>query len=80
MLTNVTLMCRHWGRRATMLLAGASFLAGVVLCTTAVALGMLIVGRIFLGFGVGFANQAVPFSLLQSCSFPGLLSCASTRP
>lgn len=80
MLTAVTLTRRHWGRRATMLLAGASFLAGVVLCTTAVALGMLIVGRILLGFGVGFANQAVPFPCCSLCSSPGLLGCASTRP
>ncbi len=41
-----------------MLLAGACFLAGVVLCAAACALGMLITGRILLGFGVGFANQA----------------------
>ena len=48
---------RHWGRRNTMLLAGACFAAGVVLCSAATALGMLIVGRILLGLGVGFANQ-----------------------
>lgn len=51
------LPCRHWGRRNTMLLAGACFAAGVVLCAAASALGMLIVGRILLGLGVGFANQ-----------------------
>ena len=40
-----------------MLLAGVCFLAGVVLCSAASALAMLIVGRILLGLGVGFANQ-----------------------
>ena len=63
------LPCRHWGRRNTMLLAGACFAAGVVLCAAAAALGMLIVGRILLGLGVGFANQ-VPAMLeawLQTC-------------
>jgi MFS family permease len=52
-----------------MLLAGACFLAGVVLCAAACALGMLITGRILLGFGVGFANQACTPS-----GFPAVLA------
>lgn len=56
-MSSCVLPCRHWGRRNTMLLAGACFAAGVVLCAAASALGMLIVGRILLGLGVGFANQ-----------------------
>ncbi|CAN1280281.1 Sugar transport protein 13 [Linum perenne] len=48
---------RTLGRRPTMLIAGIFFLAGVVLNAAAQDLAMLIVGRILLGCGVGFANQ-----------------------
>ncbi|CAN1807712.1 Sugar transport protein 13 [Linum perenne] len=53
------------GRRPTMLIAGIFFLAGVVLNAAAQDLAMLIVGRILLGCGVGFANQAVPLFLSE---------------
>ncbi|KAK9664785.1 hypothetical protein RND81_14G068100 [Saponaria officinalis] len=56
---------RRLGRRLTMLIAGVFFLVGVALNATAVNLGMLIVGRILLGCGVGFANQAVPLFLSE---------------
>jgi MFS family permease len=49
------------GRRATLLVAGLFFDAGAVLNASAQNLVMLIVGRIALGCGVGFANQ-VPLS------------------
>ena len=54
---------RAYGRRATMLAAGACFLAGAGLTAGAVHVAMLVVGRVALGVGVGFANQA------SFCSF-----------
>ena len=48
---------RRLGRRLTMLIAGVFFLLGTVLNTAAVNLAMLIIGRLLLGCGVGFANQ-----------------------
>ncbi|KAL7210252.1 hypothetical protein ACSBR1_031754 [Camellia fascicularis] len=56
---------RRLGRRLTMLIAGIFFLIGVVLNASAQNLAMLIVGRILLGCGVGFANQAVPVFLSE---------------
>ncbi|CAI0391544.1 unnamed protein product [Linum tenue] len=56
---------RTLGRRPTMLIAGLFFIAGVVLNAAAQDLAMLIVGRILLGCGVGFANQAVPLFLSE---------------
>ena len=48
---------RKLGRRITMLIAGVFFLLGTVLNAAAVNLAMLIIGRLLLGCGVGFANQ-----------------------
>jgi MFS family permease len=48
---------RKFGRKPTMLIAGVFFIAGTVLNATAQDLAMLIIGRILLGCGVGFANQ-----------------------
>ncbi|KAK4750124.1 hypothetical protein SAY87_027573 [Trapa incisa] len=56
---------RTLGRRLTMLIAGGFFVAGVAFNAAAMNLGMLIVGRILLGCGVGFANQAVPLFLSE---------------
>ncbi|CAO2821847.1 unnamed protein product [Amaranthus hypochondriacus] len=56
---------RQLGRRLTMLIAGFFFIAGVILNAAAQDLAMLIVGRILLGCGVGFANQAVPVFLSE---------------
>ncbi|XP_020105221.1 sugar transport protein 13-like [Ananas comosus] len=56
---------RNLGRRLTMLIAGIFFLVGVVFNAAAQDLAMLIVGRILLGCGVGFANQAVPLFLSE---------------
>lgn len=50
---------RRLGRRLTMLIAGVFFIAGVILNAAAVNLAMLIIGRILLGCGVGFANQVI---------------------
>ncbi|XP_020246666.1 sugar transport protein 13 [Asparagus officinalis] len=56
---------RRLGRKLTMLIAGAFFLLGVIFNGAAQDLAMLIVGRILLGCGVGFANQAVPLFLSE---------------
>ncbi|XP_055813498.1 sugar transport protein 13 [Solanum dulcamara] len=56
---------RKLGRRLTMLIAGCFFIIGVVLNAAAQDLAMLIIGRILLGCGVGFANQAVPLFLSE---------------
>ncbi|CAN6333164.1 unnamed protein product [Urochloa humidicola] len=56
---------RRLGRRRTMLIAGAFFIAGVIFNGAAQSLAMLIVGRILVGCGVGFANHAVPLFLSE---------------
>ncbi|CAL9063069.1 unnamed protein product, partial [Musa banksii] len=56
---------RNLGRKHTMLIAGIFFLVGVILNGAAQDLAMLIIGRILLGCGVGFANQAVPLFLSE---------------
>ncbi|TKY51134.1 Sugar transport protein 13 [Spatholobus suberectus] len=56
---------RKQGRRATMLIAGFIFIAGVAFSAAAQNLAMLIIGRVLLGCGVGFANQAVPVFLSE---------------
>ena len=48
---------RKYGRKPSMLSGGLSFLAGSALNGFAINVPMLIVGRILLGVGVGFANQ-----------------------
>ena len=48
-----------------MILGGASFCIGAILCAFAQDLAMLIIGRVCLGAGVGFANQAVPLYLSE---------------
>ncbi|KAA0061701.1 hypothetical protein IC582_009982 [Cucumis melo] len=56
---------RRLGRRPTMLIAGIFFILGTVLNAAAQNIEMLIIGRILLGCGVGFANQAVPLFLSE---------------
>ncbi|KAF4365026.1 hypothetical protein CsatB_026161 [Cannabis sativa] len=56
---------RKLGRRLTMLIAGVFFIIGTIFNAAAENLAMLIIGRILLGCGVGFANQAVPVFLSE---------------
>lgn len=56
---------RQLGRKQTMLLAGVVFIVGTALSALAGSLALLILGRILLGCGVGFANQAVPVFLSE---------------
>ena len=45
------------GRRNIMILGGSTFLVGAAINGAAANVAMLILGRILLGFGVGFTNQ-----------------------
>lgn len=56
---------RKYGRRASIICGGTSFLIGATLDASAVNLIMLILGRIMLGVGIGFGNQAVPLYLSE---------------
>ena len=63
-----------------MIMGGASFCVGAILCAFAQDLAMLIIGRVCLGAGVGFANQVCPAMCghnLQSylyCPYAALLA------
>ena len=50
-------VCSKLGRKPTMQFASVFFLIGVGLAAGADNIVMLIIGRILLGFGVGFGNQ-----------------------
>ncbi|TKW04745.1 hypothetical protein SEVIR_7G129000v4 [Setaria viridis] len=57
---------RAVGRQAVMLAGGALFFAGAAVNAAAVNIAMLIVGRMLLGFGIGFTNQAAPVYLAET--------------
>lgn len=56
---------RTYGRRASIIGGGISFLIGASINAGAANLAMLILGRIMLGVGIGFGNQAVPLYLSE---------------
>ncbi|XP_058086192.1 hexose carrier protein HEX6-like [Magnolia sinica] len=56
---------RAFGRKPSIIAGGAAFLAGAALGGAAVNIYMLILGRVLLGVGVGFANQSVPLYLSE---------------
>ncbi|KAF8404594.1 hypothetical protein HHK36_009481 [Tetracentron sinense] len=58
-------LTRAMGRKATMVLGGCTFFTGAAINGGAVNISMLILGRILLGFGVGFTNQATPVYLSE---------------
>lgn len=60
---------RKLGRKLSMLLGGVLFCAGALINGFAQAVWMLIVGRILLGFGIGFANQVCTESLCMKERF-----------
>uniref|UniRef100_A0A0E0FHR2 Major facilitator superfamily (MFS) profile domain-containing protein n=1 Tax=Oryza nivara TaxID=4536 RepID=A0A0E0FHR2_ORYNI len=60
-----SVITRKFGRRITMLGGGVIFLVGAILNGAAADVAMLIIGRILLGIGVGFSNQAVPLYLSE---------------
>ncbi|KAJ0974876.1 hypothetical protein J5N97_016841 [Dioscorea zingiberensis] len=56
---------RKFGRKVSMLGGGTTFLLGAIVNGFARDIAMLIIGRILLGVGVGFANQSVPLYLSE---------------
>lgn len=56
---------RKYGRRISIIGGGISFLIGSALNASAVNLSMLILGRVMLGVGIGFGNQAIPLYLSE---------------
>uniref|UniRef100_A0A2P2PK86 Major facilitator superfamily (MFS) profile domain-containing protein n=1 Tax=Rhizophora mucronata TaxID=61149 RepID=A0A2P2PK86_RHIMU len=56
---------KAFGRKPSILLGGTAFLAGAALGGAAFNVYMLIIGRVLLGVGVGFANQSVPLYLSE---------------
>ncbi|CAN6920652.1 unnamed protein product [Brassica oleracea] len=60
---------RAFGRKLSMLLGGVLFCAGALLNGFATAVWMLIVGRLLLGFGIGFTNQSVPLYLSEMAPY-----------
>ncbi|XP_077220085.1 sugar transport protein MST3-like [Tasmannia lanceolata] len=56
---------KRFGRKISMLFGGSTFLVGAALNGAAENISMLIIGRILLGVGVGFANQSVPLYLSE---------------
>ncbi|XP_062101270.1 sugar transport protein 5 [Humulus lupulus] len=53
------------GRRNSMVFGGCTFFIGAAINGGAANIAMLILGRILLGFGVGFTNQAAPVYLSE---------------
>ncbi|GMH19491.1 hypothetical protein Nepgr_021332 [Nepenthes gracilis] len=64
-----SLVTRKLGRKLSMLLGGILFFAGAIINAAAQDVAMLIVGRMLLGFGVGFANQSVPLYLSEMAPY-----------
>ncbi|CAH9090706.1 unnamed protein product [Cuscuta epithymum] len=60
-----SLVTGAFGRTPSILIGGVAFLAGTALGGAALNIYMLILGRVLLGIGVGFANQAVPLYLSE---------------
>lgn len=56
---------RLFGRKVSMTIGSLAFLCGALLNGLAINLEMLIIGRLFLGVGVGFTNQSVPLYLSE---------------
>ncbi|XVF87586.1 hypothetical protein PTKIN_Ptkin18bG0132200 [Pterospermum kingtungense] len=60
---------RKFGRKLSMLFGGLLFFGGALINGLAKNVAMLIVGRAFLGFGIGFANQSVPLYLSEMAPY-----------
>ncbi|CAI9787912.1 unnamed protein product [Fraxinus pennsylvanica] len=60
---------RKLGRKLSMLFGGVLFCTGALINGFARHVWMLIVGRILLGFGIGFANQSVPLYLSEMAPY-----------
>lgn len=55
---------RSWGRKPSLFLGGVAFLVGSVLGGSAQNVAMLLIARLLLGVGVGFANQVTKHELI----------------
>ncbi|XP_047310655.1 sugar carrier protein C-like [Impatiens glandulifera] len=64
-----SVVTRKLGRKLSMLFGGVLFLVGALINGLAQAVWMLILGRILLGFGIGFANQSVPLYLSEMAPY-----------
>ncbi|KAL3727326.1 hypothetical protein ACJRO7_032117 [Eucalyptus globulus] len=58
-------VCSKFGRRTTLQIGSFLFIAGIGFQAGGVNIAMVVFGRIILGFGVGFGNQAVPLFLSE---------------
>ena len=54
-----SIITRKFGRKPSMFFGGLSFLIGSILNGVANSIVLLIIGRLLLGVGVGFANQVL---------------------
>ncbi|KAK4478079.1 hypothetical protein RD792_017344 [Penstemon davidsonii] len=57
--------CTVLGRKPTILMASAFFVAGAIVSSAANVNWVLILGRILFGIGIGFGNEAVPLFLTE---------------
>ncbi|KAL6990942.1 hypothetical protein U1Q18_009063 [Sarracenia purpurea var. burkii] len=64
-----SVVTRRLGRKLSMLFGGLLFCSGALINGFAQAVWMLILGRILLGFGIGFANQSVPLYLSEMAPY-----------
>ncbi|XP_038883075.1 sugar carrier protein C-like [Benincasa hispida] len=64
-----SIVTRKLGRRPSMLLGGILFCSGAIINGFAKAVWMLILGRLLLGFGIGFTNQSVPLYLSEMAPY-----------
>ncbi|PON36600.1 Sugar/inositol transporter [Trema orientale] len=62
---SASVITRSYGRKVSMLIGGVVFFVGSILNGAASNIAMLIIGRLLLGVGVGFANQSVPLYLSE---------------
>ena len=67
-----SVVTRNFGRKASMFIGGIAYFIGSILSGIAMNVKLLIIGRLLLGVGIGFANQ-VNFFLL----FPLLYNLTS---
>nr|XP_043622894.1 sugar carrier protein C-like [Erigeron canadensis] len=58
-------LTKRFGRKVSMLCGGVTFCAGALINGFAQYTWMLYAGRLLLGLGIGFANQAVPLYLSE---------------
>lgn len=56
----------NFGRKISLFAGGLAFLIGSILNGVAMNIGVLIVGRLLLGIGVGFANQVIELKVVHA--------------